>query len=106
VHVATIVDLFTLEARLSILTAWMTKPSSASSRQTSPVIIAFHGSGIGKMNRNRVTINWQFARTNARRKFGYNKNNITRPETWCKGILTTRIGHRNKNVRFRNHSGP
>src|SRR5438046_1672900 len=24
------------------------------------------------MNRNRVTINWQFTRTNARRKFGYN----------------------------------
>src|SRR3982074_632796 len=29
------------------------------------------------MNRNRVTINWQFTRTNARRKFGYNRNNIT-----------------------------
>ena len=33
------------------------------------------------MNRNRVTINWQFTRTNARRKFGYNRNNITRSET-------------------------
>ena len=30
------------------------------------------------MNRNRVTINWQFTRRKARRKFGYNKNNFMR----------------------------
>jgi len=33
------------------------------------------------MNRNRVTINWQFTRRKARRKFGYNKNNFMRSET-------------------------
>lgn len=33
-----------------------------------------------KMNHDRVTINWQFTRTKARRKFGYNKNNIMRSE--------------------------
>ncbi|MGB8030146.1 MAG: IS630 family transposase [Terracidiphilus sp.] len=34
-----------------------------------------------KMNRDRVTVNWQFTRTKARRKFGYNRNKITRSET-------------------------
>jgi transposase len=34
-----------------------------------------------KMNRDRVTINWQFTRKKARQKFGYNRNNITRSET-------------------------
>ncbi len=34
-----------------------------------------------KMNRDRVTINWQFARTKARRKFGYKRNNITGSKT-------------------------
>ena len=28
------------------------------------------------MNRDRVTVNWQFTRTKARRKFGYNRNKI------------------------------
>ena len=31
-----------------------------------------------KMNRDRVTISWQFTRKKARQKFGYNRNNITR----------------------------
>jgi len=30
------------------------------------------------VNRNRVTINWQFTRRKARRKFGYDKNNFMR----------------------------
>ena len=34
-----------------------------------------------KMNRNHVTINWQFTRKKARQKFGYERNNITRSET-------------------------
>ena len=34
-----------------------------------------------KMNRNRVTINWQFTRKKARLKFAYNRNNFTRSET-------------------------
>ena len=34
-----------------------------------------------KMNRNHVTINWQFTRKKARQKFGYDRNNITRSET-------------------------
>jgi transposase len=34
-----------------------------------------------KMNRDRVTINWQFTRKKARQKFSYNRNNITRSET-------------------------
>src|SRR5487761_1326697 len=34
-----------------------------------------------KMNRDRVTINWQFTRKKARKKFGYNRNEITRSET-------------------------
>jgi hypothetical protein len=34
-----------------------------------------------KMNRNRVTINWQFTRRKARMKFGYMRNNFTLPET-------------------------
>jgi len=34
-----------------------------------------------KMNRDRVTINWQFTRKNARKKFGYNRNEITRSKT-------------------------
>ena len=34
-----------------------------------------------KMSRNHVTINWQFTRKKARRKFGYDRNNITRSET-------------------------
>ena len=34
-----------------------------------------------RMNRDRVTINWQFTRKKARQKFGYNRNNITRSET-------------------------
>jgi hypothetical protein len=34
-----------------------------------------------KINRDRGTINWQFTRTNARQKFGYNRNNITRSQT-------------------------
>jgi hypothetical protein len=34
-----------------------------------------------KMNRDRVTIDWQFTRNKARQKFGYNRNNITRSET-------------------------
>jgi hypothetical protein len=33
------------------------------------------------MNRDRVTINWQFTRKKARQKFGYNRNKITRSET-------------------------
>jgi hypothetical protein len=33
------------------------------------------------MNRNHVTINWQFTRKNARQKFGYKKNKFTRSET-------------------------
>lgn len=33
------------------------------------------------MNRDRVTINWQFTRRKARRKFGYKTNNFTRSET-------------------------
>jgi hypothetical protein len=31
-----------------------------------------------KMNRNLVTIVWQFTRRKARMKFGYNRNDITR----------------------------
>ena len=34
-----------------------------------------------KMNRDRVTINWQFTRKKARQKFGYNRNEIIRSET-------------------------
>jgi hypothetical protein len=34
-----------------------------------------------KMNRDSVTINWQFTRRKARKKFGYNRNNFTRSET-------------------------
>jgi hypothetical protein len=34
-----------------------------------------------KMNRNHVTINWQFTRKKARQKFGYDRNNITPSET-------------------------
>jgi transposase len=34
-----------------------------------------------KMNRNHITINWQFTRKKARQKFGYERNNITRSET-------------------------
>ena len=34
-----------------------------------------------KMNRDRVTINWQFTRTKARKKFDYKRNEITRSET-------------------------
>ena len=34
-----------------------------------------------KMNRDQVTINWQFTRRKARKKFGYNRNKITRSET-------------------------
>jgi hypothetical protein len=34
-----------------------------------------------KMNRDHVTIDWQFTRKNARRKFGCKRNKITRSET-------------------------
>jgi transposase len=34
-----------------------------------------------KMNRGRVTINWQFTRRKARMKFGYIRNNFKLPET-------------------------
>ncbi len=34
-----------------------------------------------RMNRDRVTINWQFTRKKARQKFGYNRNKFTRSET-------------------------
>ena len=34
-----------------------------------------------RMNRDRVTINWRFTRTKARRKFGYKRNYITRSQT-------------------------
>ena len=34
-----------------------------------------------KMNRDHVTINWQFTRKKARKKFGYNRNKITRSKT-------------------------
>ena len=34
-----------------------------------------------KMNRDRVTIDWQFTRRKARKKFGYKRNNITRSKT-------------------------
>jgi transposase len=34
-----------------------------------------------KMNRDHVTINWQFTRSKARRKFGYKRNIITRSQT-------------------------
>ena len=34
-----------------------------------------------KMNRDQVTINWQFTRRKARQKFGYNRNKFTRSET-------------------------
>ncbi len=34
-----------------------------------------------KMNRDRVTTNWKFTRTKARKKFGYNRNEITRSES-------------------------
>ena len=34
-----------------------------------------------KMNRDRVTINWQFTRKKARKKFGYKRNEIIRSET-------------------------
>jgi hypothetical protein len=33
-----------------------------------------------KMNRDQVIINWQFTRRRARKKFGYNRNKITRSE--------------------------
>jgi len=33
------------------------------------------------MNRDQVTINWQFTRSKARQKFGYNRNKFTRSET-------------------------
>jgi hypothetical protein len=33
------------------------------------------------MNRQHVTINWQFTCKKARHKFGYERNNITRSET-------------------------
>jgi hypothetical protein len=33
------------------------------------------------MNRDRVTINWQFTPKKPRQKFGYDRNNITRSET-------------------------
>jgi hypothetical protein len=33
-----------------------------------------------KMNRDHVIINWQFTRRRARKKFGYNRNKITRSE--------------------------
>ena len=35
-----------------------------------------------KMNRDGVTINWQFTRSKARRKSGHKRNQITRSETW------------------------
>ena len=35
-----------------------------------------------KMDRDSVTINWQFTRRKARKKFDYNRNNFTRSETW------------------------
>ncbi len=34
-----------------------------------------------RMNRDRITIDWQFTRRKARRKFGYTRNQITRSET-------------------------
>ena len=34
-----------------------------------------------QMNRDGVTINWQFTRRKARKKFGYNRNKITRSQT-------------------------
>jgi hypothetical protein len=34
-----------------------------------------------KMNRDRVTINWQFTRKKARQKFGYKRNKFTRSKT-------------------------
>jgi len=34
-----------------------------------------------KINHNHTTINWQFTRKQARRKFGYNRNQIMRSET-------------------------
>lgn len=34
-----------------------------------------------KMNRDQVTIDWQFTRKKARQKFGYKRNKITRSET-------------------------
>ena len=34
-----------------------------------------------KMNRDHVTIDWQFTRAKAHRKFGYKRNKITRSET-------------------------
>jgi transposase len=34
-----------------------------------------------KMNRDRVTINWQFTRKKARQKFGYERNKFMRSET-------------------------
>ena len=34
-----------------------------------------------KMNRNHITINWQFTRKKARQKFGYDRNKITRSKT-------------------------
>jgi transposase len=34
-----------------------------------------------RMNRDRVTIDWQFTRSKARQKFGYKRNQITRSET-------------------------
>jgi len=33
------------------------------------------------MNRNRVIIDWQFTRSKARMKFGYNRNNFKLSET-------------------------
>jgi len=38
-----------------------------------------------KMNRDGITINWQFTRKRARKKFGYKRNNITRSETQANG---------------------
>jgi hypothetical protein len=34
-----------------------------------------------QMNRDGVTINWQFTRRKARKKFAYNRNKITRSQT-------------------------
>jgi len=33
------------------------------------------------MNRDRITIDWQFTRRKAREKFGYKRNNIMRSRT-------------------------
>jgi len=34
-----------------------------------------------RMNRDHITIDWQFSRRKAREKFGYKRNNITRSQT-------------------------